>query len=232
MSGCIYRIYNVENGKCYIGQTQFANPMRRFSVHLNHSRNGSAYAIHAALRKYPIESFIVELICNVPYSALNNMEAYFAEQYSSYVWDSPGGYNMVWCGGSKVARCGIKMPASTKTAIMSSRVGSKHTDASKQRMSAALKGRVLSPETIAKSASSRTGRKLSDETKAKIAEKARGRIISPEQRAKISASLTGRKGHKHSEETRARMTERMMGNKLSDESIAKMIATKKSRSQK
>ncbi len=232
MSGCVYRIHNLENGKCYIGQTRFANPLRRFSVHLNESRKGSAYALHAALRKYPIESFKVDTLCVVPYLALNNMEAYFAEQYSSYVWDSPGGYNMVWCGGSKVARCGIKMPESTKTAIVSSRVGSKHTDVSKQRMSAALKGRVLSPETIAKSAESRKGRRLSDETKAKIAEKARGRIISPEQRAKISATLTGRVGHKQSEETRAKMSERMMGNKLSDESIAKMIATKKARSQK
>ena len=232
MSGCIYLIRNMDNKKCYIGQTRFINPMRRFSVHLNSSRNGSTYAIHAALRKYPIESFSVDLLCIVPHLALNNMESYFAEQYSSYVWDSPGGYNMIWCGGSKVARCGIKMPESTKTAILSSRTGSKHTDASKQRISAALKGRILSPETIAKSAASRTGRKVSDETRAKISEKVRGRIIGPEQRAKISATLAGRPGHKHSEETRARMSERMMGNKLSSESIAKMIATKKSRSQK
>jgi group I intron endonuclease len=232
MSGCIYLIRNNENGKHYVGQTRFTNPMRRFSVHLNSSRNGSTYALHAALRKYPIDIFTVETLCLVPYSALNNMESYFAEQYSSYVWDSPGGYNMVWCGGSKVARCGIKMPDTTKAAILSSRTGSKHTDASKQRMSAALKGRVLSPETIAKSAASRIGRKLSDETRAKISEKARGRIITTEQRAKISATLTGRPGHKHSEETRLRMSERMLGNKLSDESIAKMIETKKARSHK
>jgi len=232
MSGCVYRIYNVENGKCYIGQTRFANPMRRFSIHLNASRKGSTYAIHAALRKYPIEAFRIEVLCVVPYLSLNNMEAYFAEQYSSYVWDSPCGYNMVWCGGSRVARCGIKMSDSTKTALTMSRIGSKHTDASKQRMSDALKGRVLSPQTIAKSAASRAGRKLSVETKAKISEKARGRIIGPDQRAKISASLTGREGHEHSEETRVKMSERMIGNKLSDESIAKMIATKKARLQK
>jgi hypothetical protein len=90
------------------------------------------------------------------------MEAYFAEQYSCYIWDTPGGYNMVWCGGSKIARSGIKMPDTTRVAILASRTGSKHTIESKQRMSAALKGRILSPETVSKSAASRTGRKLSD----------------------------------------------------------------------
>lgn len=232
MSGCVYVIRNTENGKCYVGQTRFTNPMRRFSVHINSSKKGSPYALHSAIRKYGVDSFTVELLCSVPFASLNNMESYFAEQYSSYTWDTPGGYNMVWCGGSKVARSGIKMSESTRASLIASRTGSKHTDESKQQISAALKGRILSPETISKSAASRTGRKLSDETRAKIAKKAHGRIISEEQRAKISAALTGRSGHKHSTETRAKMSARMMGNKMTPESIAKMIETKKSRSQK
>jgi len=232
MSGCIYLIRNLENGRCYVGQTRFTNPIRRFSIHVNSSKNGSPYALHAAIRKHGVHSFKIDLLCLVPYASLNNMESYFAEQYSSYTWDTPGGYNMVWCGGSKVARSGIKMPESTRAALIASRTGSKHTDESKQRMSAALKGRILSPETISKSAASRTGRRLSDETRAKIAEKARGRIIGEEQRAKISASLKGKPGHKHSDETRVKMSTRMIGNKMTPESIAKMIETKKSRSQK
>jgi len=226
MSGCVYLVRNMNNGKTYIGQTRFKSPIRRWSVHINMSKRGSTFAIHSAIRKHGENSFIVESLCSVPYNALNNMEAYYAEQYESYTWDTPGGYNMVWCGGSKVARSGITMNETTRNAILASRVGSKHTNESKLKISASLKGRIMSQESIAKSASTRTGRKLSDESRAKMSVKAKGRVISEEQRRKISETLTGKPGHKHTPEICKFLSERMKGTKPTKESIEKMRQTK------
>ena len=232
MSGCVYLVRNMNNGKTYIGQTRFKSPIRRWSVHINMSKRGSTFAIHSAIRKYGENSFIVESLCSVPYNALNNMEAYYAEQYESYTWNTPGGYNMVWCGGSKVARSGITMNETTRNAILASRVGSKHTNESKLKMSTSLKGRTMSPESIAKSASTRTGRKLSNETRAKISAKAKGRVISEEQRRKISETLKGKPGHKHTPEICKFLSERMKGTKQTKESIEKMRQTKLSQNLK
>lgn len=232
MSGCIYLVRNMNNGKTYIGQTRFKSPIRRWNAHIISSKKGSTFAIHSAIRKYGENSFIVESLCSIPYNALNNMEAYYAEQYESYTWDTPGGYNMIWCGGSKVARSGITMNETTRNAILASRIGSKHTNESKLKISASLKGRTMSPESIAKSALKRTGRKLSDETRTKMSVKAKGRVISEEQRRKISETLTGKPGHKHTPEMCKFLSERMKGTKPTKESIEKMRQTKLSQNLK
>lgn len=118
------------------------------------------------------------------------------------------------------------MNETTRTAIRESRIGSKHTDEAKAKISAALKGRVMSPESIAKSATARTGHKRNDETRAKLSAMAKGRVIGDEQRRQISQALTGRTGHKHSPEECKRISERMKGNKPSVEAIKKMRQTK------
>jgi hypothetical protein len=48
--------------------------------------------------KHGRESFKFETLCVVPRNRLNDMECYWAEQLETYIWDNPGGYNMVWCG--------------------------------------------------------------------------------------------------------------------------------------
>jgi group I intron endonuclease len=232
MKGCIYLIKNILNGKCYIGQTSTLDINKRYKAHWRCALKNSSYIIHRAMRKHGKEAFIIDCLCIVPNESLNRMEAYYAEQYESYIWDNPGGYNMIWCGGSSNARLGLKMPENVKNALRKSRIGSKHTEESKQLMSKALTGRILSQESIKKSALSRTGSKLSEETKTKIREKAKNRIISEEQRAKISKALTGRKGHSHSEETKKRMSERMKGNIFTDETRDKISKTKLSQNLK
>lgn len=200
--------------------------MRRWNVHIASANKGSGCAIHCAIRKYGMEAFRVESLCSVSYDALNNMEAYYAEQYESYIWDTPGGYNMIWCGGSGVARIGFKMNQATRIAIRASRVGVKPTAETKSKISAALRGRTISPESIAKMSLVKTGHKFSDETRAKISAKAKGRVIGDAQRLQISQTLKGRTGHKHTPEVCQRISERMKGNKLSEESIEKMRQTK------
>lgn len=133
---------------------------------------------------------------------------------------------MIWCGGSGVARVGLKMNQTTRVAIHASRVGVNHTDETKSKISAALRGRTINPESIAKMSLAKTGRKFSDETRAKISAKAKGRVIGDAQRLQISQTLKGRPRHKHTPEVCRRMSERMKGTKLSEESIEKMRQTK------
>jgi len=142
MIGCIYLIQNMINGKKYIGQTRFKSPKRRWNVHINMSKRGSTLAIHSSIRKYGVDAFHFESLCSVPYDALNNMEAYYAEQYESYTWDNPGGYNMAWCGESRL------------------------TDETRSKISAKAKGRVISKEQrckISEALKGRSGHKQSPE---------------------------------------------------------------------
>lgn len=58
----IYKITNLVNGKIYIGKA--ADVTRRWSSHKSIARTGGPnyYAIHAAIRKYGVENFIIQVI--------------------------------------------------------------------------------------------------------------------------------------------------------------------------
>lgn len=94
MSCGIYKITNLLNNKCYIGQS--INIEDRFKKHKNANDN---FVIHVALRKYGIHNFSFEIIeeCNI--SQLNHREKYWISFYNSLI---PNGYNMIE-GGSNGA---------------------------------------------------------------------------------------------------------------------------------
>lgn len=89
--------------------------------------------------------------------------------------------------------------------------GRKHTLASRQKMSLALRGKPKSEEHRQKIIENLKARgPVSDETKAKISKSSRGVPKSEEHKEKISETLKGNQrwlGRKHSEETRRRMSE-------------------------
>lgn len=98
MSGCIYYIHCKETGKGYVGQHCLPSPERRWTEHCRDA-NHDDYLLHRALNKYGLDAFTIETLCVVPVESLNQMESYWAEQLETYKWDTPGGYNMIWCGG-------------------------------------------------------------------------------------------------------------------------------------
>lgn len=77
--------------------------------------------------------------------------------------------------------------------ISSSKMGIKHSEQSKLKMSKSRKGRVMSEETRAKISASRKGWKASEETTAKLSQSLKGRQFSEEHRKKISAANQGKK---------------------------------------
>ena len=94
--GSIYLITCRDNGKRYVGQT-ICNIAERFKQHVRSAKRNSKCIFHNAIRKYGADSFQIELLCKAPVCALTNMEGYWAEQLETYIWDSPGGYNSIWC---------------------------------------------------------------------------------------------------------------------------------------
>lgn len=86
----IYKITNLLNGKCYIGQS--IDIEKRWVEHksiYNHPRC-SNYHIYKAFRKYGIENFSFSVIEECEQSLLNDREKFWIQHYNSF----EHGYNM------------------------------------------------------------------------------------------------------------------------------------------
>lgn len=95
----IYRITNVTNGKVYIGQTG-QGLLQRKREHICRFNLGERdHKIYLAMRKYGLECFKFEALCNVfSREHLDNLEIYFIAKYDSF----NNGYNMT-IGGDSVS---------------------------------------------------------------------------------------------------------------------------------
>ena len=148
--GCIYLITCLVDGKRYVGYSKHDTPDERYHEHW-HKRdpNKPKPYLHKAMDLHGKDQFKVERLCVVPHAGLLNMEAYFAEQFQTYMWDDPGGYNMIWCGVR--GNLGLRLSAATRAKISE-------------------KAKNRSPESIARyseAAKRRPPQKRSDATKAK-----------------------------------------------------------------
>ena len=87
----IYKISNMVNGKCYIGQS--VNIYKRWNNHKCACYNSNAheynYYIYRAMRKYGIENFTFEIIEECTQELLNEREKFWIAYYDSF----KNGYN-------------------------------------------------------------------------------------------------------------------------------------------
>ncbi len=179
----VYLITNDNNGKVYVGSA--VRLSRRCNEHISLLRGGNHPNRHLqrSWDKHGADAFsfsVLEVVDEIP-------ELIPCEQKWLDLHMGVGEvYNICMTAGSTL--------------------GMKHSEESKRLISIAHKGRVASPETLAKMSAAQTGRVFSDETRRKMSEVALGR--------------------RHTEETRARMSKSGMGRKTSEESIAKRLATK------
>lgn len=93
----IYKITNIINHKCYVGQT--VKCIRwRLKEHIRQSKyNKTNSYFHRAIRKYGWDSFKWKILCECDTKKeLDEMEFHFIKQYHSYV--SEYGYNLTWGG--------------------------------------------------------------------------------------------------------------------------------------
>ena len=95
--GYIYKITNLINNKCYIGQT-IKSIEERWRDHKCKAFNSSSkcynYPLYRAFRKYGINNFSFEIIEKCKISELNKKEIYWIQYYNSY----KKGYNQTLGG--------------------------------------------------------------------------------------------------------------------------------------
>jgi group I intron endonuclease len=94
----IYKVTNKSNNKSYIGLTCRDFETRRYE-HIYESNCDSVFKFHQALRKYPSDNFIWEILENSLESIkiANEREIYYIQHFDSY----SNGYNMTKGGGGR-----------------------------------------------------------------------------------------------------------------------------------
>jgi hypothetical protein len=174
--GYIYKITNILNNKCYIGET-IQQPKRRWSSHKSAiKRNGGCRALKLAINKYGIENFTFEVLTVCLDKDRLAYEKIYIKEYNSIV---PNGYNIL--AGGQEGMLGFKHSEETKRiiALKSKEYGNRPEvkEKSRQKM-IELNRRINSGEVTKKTAKwykaleegrvGNRGRKLNAITKNKI----------------------------------------------------------------
>lgn len=181
MMGCLYRI-TMPSGKSYIGITSYTAE-DRFAEHAYNAKRGLQRGINRAIRKYGAESAKLEtlVICD-KWDYLVDLER---RAIAAFGTKGAGGYNMTDGGegpqGYKHTPESLRKMGDTHRGN-SYRVGMKHTDEAKAKMSAARLGkpRLLSDKVRSQLVQSMTGNKHS-----------LGRVVPTDELAMRSASAAG-----------------------------------------
>jgi group I intron endonuclease len=213
----IYIITNKANGKQYVGITK--NIKRRWHQHI--SANGSAPALHAAIKKYGSEGFLYSHICNAfDFEAACDLEKILIKQHNTKF---PCGYNLTDGGDGVRGRPMTENDKEIRRKATSKFINSLSAEERSQKFG--VKGRKLTTEQIEKIRASNKGKNLgkkpSEETRAKMSAAHKGRVrkpLSEETKEKIRRSLLGRKmpdsekskhasflGRKHTLETKLKI---------------------------
>lgn len=167
-NGVAYCATNLATGKRYIGIT-VQGVSRRWRGHLKSARDGSKSALHAAIRKYGDNVFVVcEIACSLHADYRAELERALIEQEGTR---APSGYNLTIGGDGTVG-----LPCEVIARIADKNRGRKHSEKARLAIGAASSAR---PRTA--------------ETRLKISEKHKGKRLSLEHRQKLSAAKIGRR---------------------------------------
>lgn len=142
-------------------------------------RGGRSH-LAAAIRKYGRASFRMETMLLADWDYLNKIEP---KAIVALGTRSPHGYNLRE-GGSRSSP-----HEETRKKMRAAKLGKKHSFETREKMSAAHRGRAPSPETLAASRLARIGSKHSDEARAKMSAWQSGRpSASEDSRRNMSAA--------------------------------------------
>lgn len=206
-----YQITNIVNGKAYIGLTTLTLAAR-WSRHVRLAARGVGYALHAAIRAYGVDSFLIDEVAmplNEDPKSLAALECELISQAESL---APGGYNLTR-GGDGVGGCD-----ETARKISASLTGKKLSDAHRAALKAGAIGRKNgspSSETRAKISASNIGR--------------HGIAHTPESKEKCRLAGLKRKPIPMSEALKEKLRAANVGRFASAETKAKMSAAHRAR---
>lgn len=194
----VYALLNTATGKLYVGSSVCLR--RRYNRHLRDLRQNSHRNSHLQRAwQQDATSFAIGVLELCEPDSVREREAYWIAELQAA--DREFGYNL-----DMVRDYRITPSAETRA-----------------KLSAALKGHVVSAETRTRMQAAPRGPRppLTTTHRAKIQAALQGRVFSPETRAKMSAAL---QGHTHSPETLAKLSATHKGRMPSPETRAKLSA--------
>ncbi len=215
----IYKIVNTINGHKYVGSA--VDMKKRWKRHLYELEASKHHSpkLQNAWNKYGEDAFEFSVIeeCERARKVLLGREQYWMDTLESY---GPSGYNIAKHAANPM-------------------LGRAHTTETREKMSDAQKGKIISeetraklsaaatnssPETRKKISDARKGKKASAQTRAKMSVSAKNKPpVSEETKTKISVSSKNRPPI--SEETRKKISDARKGKKASVQARAKMAAS-------
>ena len=121
----VYKITNKNNGKSYIGKTEYSLE-HRWNRHLSSARNGSKFRFHSAIRKYGEDCWdlsVIETYQTEDENLINEKESHFINLFES---DTKKGYNATsgGTGGWMLPRCPQEVQEEWRTGISIRTTGS------------------------------------------------------------------------------------------------------------
>lgn len=183
----IYVHKSKTTGKCYVGQT-CRKLETRWGMNGCHYTKTNNLKFYNAIQKYGWRDFEHYIITTC--SSLK--EAYKLEQYYIEQLDSfKNGYNSTLGGSGSLGR--------------------KMSEATKQKLAIANKGKESWIKYIPKERMPMYGKHHSEETKRKIGNANRGRIISKESREKMRLAKLGKRGARRTKETKEKLRLKKIG---------------------
>jgi len=182
----VYRIVNLVNQKAYVGVT--GNLKRRIQGHMTKARCGMGTAIHAAIRKYGDNQFVVDVLdlCDSQESALALEQVRIAE-----LGTLVAGYNLT-AGGDGIRSLAPESMKRLRVSLSAALRGKPKSPAHRASMSECRMGMKFSPTHLENLSIAMTGRKASDASRAKMSLLRKGKPLSEQHREKIGNALRGR----------------------------------------
>jgi len=180
-TGRVYRIDNLENGNFYIGQTR-VTLSRRFTDHKSEARRGEVnMVLYNAMKKYGVDVFTIEDIEVLEAETkdelsklLNEREIYFISTLKPPYNTAPGGLGHTGIPWTDERRRKFKELMSGEN---NPNYGKPLSGETKEKLSAALKGRIISEESRKKTSETMKGVRKSEETRQRMSESQKGRSM-------------------------------------------------------
>jgi group I intron endonuclease len=134
--GFVYLVRNIEDGKCYVGQTRRKKAEDRWNQHRwSITRPKENGVLKRAMKLHGLEKFSFEVICEIPNEDLDAREIHEIAERDTI---APKGYNLQKGGRMTTAHPSTREKLSQ--ANKGKRTGYKHTEESKRKMSESSKG--------------------------------------------------------------------------------------------
>lgn len=97
MNGTLYRIFNIKNGKSYIGKT-YDTVYNRLQSHISDAKRHPTRPLYSAFNKYGLDSFSLEVLGTYEEGTLEREESKAIIQYNSF---GSTGYNATLGGDGR-----------------------------------------------------------------------------------------------------------------------------------